>query len=171
MDDQPVDSREGPAFASVEPGGVDFDHARSLGLNDAVDQPDQGEGCKVGGEAGATKDEVDDDGSHATDKKGKLAANSVGEKTVKKLSGAVGQGPDRHDVGDLGGGEMELMHDPGYGKTEVVSAHVERGIKKTQGDPVESPAGAEALGVGSDRHDRSQGHPSRLWKERSAEKR
>jgi hypothetical protein len=25
--------------------------------------------------------------------------------------------------------------------------------------------------VGSDRHDRSQGHPSRLWKERSAEKR
>jgi hypothetical protein len=25
--------------------------------------------------------------------------------------------------------------------------------------------------VGSDRHDRSQGHPFRLWKERSAEKR
>jgi hypothetical protein len=25
--------------------------------------------------------------------------------------------------------------------------------------------------VGSDRHDRSQGHPMRLWKERPAEKR
>ena len=171
LNHQAVDSREGPAFASVEPSGVDFDHARSLGLNDSVDQPDEGEGGKVGGETGATKDEVHDDGSHATDEERKFAANPVGEKTVKKLSGAVGERPDRHDVGDLGCGEMELMHDPGYGKTEVVSAHVKGGIEKAQGDPVESPAGAEALGVGSDRHDRSQGHPLRLWKERPAEKR
>ena len=131
LDDKSVDSGEGSTFATVEPSRVDFDHARSLGLNDAVDQPDEGEGRKVGGEAGATKDEVNDDGSHATDEEGKLAANPVGEKTVKKLSGTVGERPDRHDVRDLGGGEMEFLHDPGYGKTEVVTAHVERGIKKT----------------------------------------
>ena len=53
---------------------------------------------------------------------------------------------------------MELMHDPGYGKTEVVPAHVKGGIEKAQGDPVEGATRAKTLGVASDRENRGQGH-------------
>ena len=159
LDNESVDTGERAAFPPVEPSRVDFDHAGAFGLDDAVNEPDQREGGKIGGEAAPPKDQVDDDGSNSTDEEGEFASDAVRQKAVEKLTGAIGDRPDGENVGDLGGGEMELLHDSGYGKSEIVPTHVERGVEQAQRDPVQRPAWSETGRVGGNGQNSAERHP------------
>ena len=159
LDDESIDTGECTAFPPIEPSCVDFYHAGAFGLDDAVNEPDQREGCKIGRETTPPKDQVDDDGADSPDEEGEFASDPVCQQAVKKLTCAVGDRPDGKNVGDLGGGEMELLHDSGNGKPEVVPAHVEGGVKQAQGDPVQCPAWAETGRVGGNGQNGAERHP------------
>ena len=87
---------ERSAFGAVEPGGVDFDHARRAErLEIAVQQPDERKGREGPGKRGKAVDEIERNRPHRADEHGRAAADAVGQQAVEQLAEAVGDRPAR----------------------------------------------------------------------------
>ena len=109
LDHKPENAGERPAFGAVEPGGVDFDHARRAErLKIAVQQPDERKGREGPGERGEAVNEIERNRPQRADEHGRAAADAVGQQAIEQLAEAVGDRPAAENAGDLERVEMKF---------------------------------------------------------------
>ena len=128
-----------------EPRCIDLDHSRAAEcLHVSVDPANHNEQPEKAPERSNSERAIHNDGARCSDEHRAFSAETICEKAIYNQTAGIRKQRRCDDVANLRFGEPEFATDCAIRERQIITAHVERGVKQANECPIQSPPWAKS---------------------------